>query len=193
MKTTTKLIWVGGMLTLGIASAATTYSLWSEPATSNVGSIVSGNLDLAKQGATLWTETSPDDTTYTGQQIDPATFLAVPGDSFKITQAFSTVLEGENMLGKIGVRWTTPQALPSGVTATYKLIGPGNIATVAKPLGSVVAVSDLPVGAATWTVEVSLSFAASKADRFNDPADLSNLGTIVVDLDQIRTGTGFTS
>lgn len=193
MKSATKLALAGGVIALGIASGATTYSLWSDPAAIAGGTITSGNLKLDPSGTTTWTETSPDvpRTTHAGTAIDPATFLATPGDTFRITQAFTSVLEGENMLGKIAVGWDQPQALPAGVSATYVLKAPGT-STAPRPLGTAVSVADLPAGTATWTVQIDLAFAASKTDRFTNPAELAKLGNIVVDLDEVRTGEGFT-
>lgn len=192
MKPGVKVLVAGGIVALGLTAGATTYSLWNDPASSAIGAIESGNLDLVLSGATSWTETSSD-VAAAPHTIDPATFLATPGDTFKVTRSFATTLEGENMLGKISTRWSSPQALPAGVTATYKLTSPGKPSTAPVPLGTPTSVTNLPVGNATWTVEVSLSFAATKADRFTDPAVLAKLGTIVVDLDQVRAGTGFTS
>lgn len=194
MKPGIKVLVAGGIVVLGLTAGATTYSLWNDPATSAVGAIESGNLDLETTGATTWTETSTD-VDAAPHPIDPAIFLATPGDTFKITQEFTTTLEGENMLGKISTSWSSPQDqdLPAGVSATYKLTSPGKPSTAPVALGTSTSVTNLPVGNAVWTVEVSLTFAATKADRFTDPVELAKLGTIVVDLDQVRTGTGFTS
>ena len=131
-------------------------------------------------------------TTNAGKTIDPAKFLATPGDTFRVTQSFTSTLEGENMLGKIAVRWAQPQPLPAGVTATYTLKAPALPAgSSPKALGQPVSIPELPVGTASWTVEVNLAFDGTKADRFSDPTELAKLGNIVVDLDQVRTGKGF--
>lgn len=182
----------GGVLALALATGATTYSLWSAPTDTAVGTIVAGNLELSPVGSTAWVETSAD-VAASPHTIEPATFLATPGDTFLISQKFSSLLEGENMLGKISTRWSAPQNLPTGVSASYILKAPGHPATVPAALGTSVNVPNLPVGTTEWTVEVTLSLAPGKADRFSDPAELAKLGTIVVDLDQVRTGTGFTS
>lgn len=192
MKAVTKFAWATGIVVLGVASGATTYALWSDPAAMAGGTINSGNLKLDKSGTTVWTETSPDNpaTTNAGKTIDPATFLATPGDTFSIKQSFTSTLEGENMLGKIAVRWAQPQPLPAGVSATYTLKTPGT-SSASVPLGTPVSIPDLPVGTSIWTVEVNLAFDGTKADRFGDTAELAKLGNIVVDLDQVRTGKGF--
>jgi len=192
VKAVTKFAWATGIIVLGVASGATSYALWSDPAAMASGTINSGNLQLEKAGQTVWTETSPDvpRTTNAGTVINPATFLATPGDSFSIEQSFTSTLEGENMLGEIAVSWDQPRPLPADVSATYVLKTSGT-STTAVPLGTAVSVPDLPVGTATWTVEVDLKFAGSKADRFSNPAELAELGNIVVDLDQVRTGNGF--
>lgn len=192
MKPGLKVAAAGGVLTLALAAGASTYSLWNAPANTAVGSIVSGNLDLTKVDQTSWVETSPD-VAAAGHSIDPALFLATPGDTFRISQKFSSKLEGENMLGKISTRWSAPASLPAGVTASYVLKAPGYAPTAPAALGTSVNVPNLPVGTTEWTIEVTLVLAKEKADRFADPAELAKLGTIVVDLDQVRTGTGFTS
>lgn len=194
MKTATKLAWTGGILALGVAAGSTSYALWNADDSMASAKIVSGNLSLSPAGKTVWTETSPEKTTYRGTEIIPSEFLATPGDTFSITQSFTSTLEGENMLGKIGVNWSKPKqqaALPEGVTATYTLKNASGFSTLSTELGEPTTVDNLPVGSNTWTVTVNLVLADSKADRFKDLAELAKLGTIVVDLDQVRTGTGF--
>lgn len=196
MKAVTKIAVATGVLALGLSTGAATYSLWSDPATTPGGTITAGNLQLVPNGKTIWTETSPDvpKTTYAGKTIIPATFLATPGDTFSIKQSFTSTLEGDSMLGKIAVSWDAAAAkdLPAGVTATYVLKTSGT-SSASVPLGTKVLIPDLPVGTSTWTVEVNLAVDPLKVDRFTDPTELAKLGTIVVDLDQVRTGKGFTS
>ncbi len=123
MKAVTKIAVAAGVLALGLSTGAATYSLWSDPATTPGGTITAGNLQLVPDGETIWTETSPDvpKTTHAGKTIDPAVFLATPGDTFNIKQSFTATLEGENMLGKVAVRWDNAAGaeLPAGVSATY--------------------------------------------------------------------------
>lgn len=196
MKAVTKIAVATGVLALGLSTGAATYSLWSDPATTPGGTITAGNLQLVPNGKTIWTETSPDvpKTTNAGKTIDPAVFLATPGDTFNIKQSFTSTLEGENMLGKVAVRWDNDAGaeLPAGVSATYILKTAG-ASTSEAPLGTAVSIPDHPVGTDTVSVEVNLVFDGTKADRFNDPAELAKLGNIVVDLDQARTGKGFNS
>lgn len=192
MKAVTKIAVATGVLALGLSTGAATYSLWSDPATTPGGTITAGNLQLAPNGKTIWTETSPDvpKTTNAGKTIEPADFLATPGDTFNIKQSFTSTLAGENMLGKIAVRWDQAAALPPGVSATY-ILKTADASTTAVPLGTAVSIPDRPVGTDTVSVEVNLVFDGKKADRFTNPTELATLGTIVVDLDQVRTGKGF--
>lgn len=191
-------------LGLAVLGAGGSYALWNATDTQAGGVITSGNLAIELVGDTTWElvcAPSP-----TPETIDSATFLAVPGDQIIITQDFQTLLEGDNIAGRVTVDWSAAPSLPAGVSATYVVDG-GALTTPTSPtpLGTSVTVPVSPANLAegtdaTWTVTVTLDYDGSKADRVVLPGDLaaeptefSDLGTIELTLDQVRDGTGFTS
>jgi alternate signal-mediated exported protein len=184
-------------IALAVAGAGTTYSLLNDAATQDGGTVTSGNLDLELVGSTTWEETSPD-VAAAPHQINPAQFLATPGDTFLITQDFKTSLEGDNLLGEVTVTWSTPSSLPPGVSATYRITqsgtpvslwaggtdpsDPGNPPLVGDPaLGTPVVLAhlDAPSEPATgqrvdaFTLHITLTFAPGKPDRVVTPAGLA--------------------
>lgn len=190
-----------------LAGGGTTFSLWNTDGGSAVGQIVSGDLDLTLVGAADWDETSPD-VVAPQQDIDPAAFLARPGDSFRITQDVESTLRGDNMLGRVRVSWQGDAALPAGVTATYTVLSgttelelrdAGGSVVTDPALGTLVVLPALDADdegrTDTLTVRVDLAFTDETAHRVGAGSAqvLADLGTIVIDLDQVRTGEGFTS
>jgi alternate signal-mediated exported protein len=189
----------GAALVVAVGAGAATYSLWNADGDATAGVITSGNLDIAlTPDGFAWRETSPDvvgkQSGTTGESF--AQFVAMSGDSFTVRQGFTTTLEGDNMLGLLSVGWGSQPQLPGGVSATYRVLDSDDDEVASATLGQPVEVRDLPVGSDSWTVEVDLDFAASEPDRYTtfsgtDPFEITDLGAIVVDLEQVRTGTGF--
>lgn len=195
------------------ASALATYALWGQQVTLPVGVISRGNLDIELVGTASWTETSPDVAPAHAVALQPdgetAAHLATPGDSFTLTQDFTTELEGDNLAARVTVDWDTAPALaPAGqVTASYTLTTPGGTTTAAAPLGSALTLPGTPDNltpaelaawppGSPWRLTVTLSFAG--ADVLVSPADVATapvteLGTIALHLDQVRDGDGFDS
>jgi len=199
MTATSRIAVTGAALVVAVGAGAATYSLWTADGDAPAGIITSGDLDIAlTPDSFTWQETSTDVVaTQSGTSRESfGDFVAMSGDSFTVRQGFTTTLEGENMLGLLAVRWGSPPQLPDGVSATYRVLDSDDEEVGSATLGQQVEVRDLPVGRDTWTVEVSLGFADDRPDRYTtfsgtDPVEITGLGTIVVDLDQVRTGTGF--
>ncbi|WP_043500078.1 hypothetical protein [Georgenia sp. SUBG003] len=199
MTATSRIAVTGAALVVAVGAGAATYSLWTADGEAPAGAIVSGDLDIAlAPDSFAWQETSADvvDQQSATTRESFARFVAMSGDSFTVSQRFTTTLEGENMLGLLSVGWGSQPRLPDGVTATYRVLDSDDDEVASAALGQPVEVADLPVGRDSWTVEVSLDLDDAKPDRYTtfsgtDPAELTDLGTIVVDLDQVRTGTGF--
>jgi len=182
----------------GVAGAGGTAALWSADAATPLGTIVAGDLDLELLGPTVWQETSPD-VAGAPRPIDPAEFLVRPGDTLAAHQRFTTDLTGDNMLGRLSVAWEQAPVLPAGATATYTVRdGAGDALVADVPLGTAATLPTLDADddgrADDFTLEVTLGFPGA-ADRFGPgaPAQVTDLGAIVLDLDQVRTGEGFTS
>ena len=199
MTATSRLAITGAALVVAIGAGAATYALWTGDGDASAGVITAGNLDIAlTPDSFAWRETSPDvDARQSGTARESfARFVAMSGDSFTVSQGFTTTLEGDNMLGLLSVGWASPPRLPGGVSATYRVLDADDDEVASARLGQPVEVRDLPVGSDSWTVEVDLTFAGDKPDRYTtfsgtDPVEITGLGAIVLDLDQVRTGTGF--
>lgn len=201
MTATSRLAITGAALVVAVGAGAATYALWTADGVAPAGVITAGDLDIAlAPDSFAWRETSSDVAVGARQSgTTPETFadfVAMSGDSFIVSQGFTTTLGGDNMLGLLRVGWGSPPHLPDGVSATYRVLDGDDDEVATAPLGHPVEVRDLPAGDDRWTVEVSLDLAHGRPDRYTtfsgtDPAEITDLGTIVVDLDQVRTGTGF--
>src|SRR5690606_14909318 len=102
---------------------------------------------------------------------------------------------GDNLRGRLSVGWERGPALPDGVTATYAVLDEaGEPLVTGVPLGEerLVALDD---DGRDLTVEVAITLGEGTSDRVgaDAAAQLTDLGTVVVDLEQVRTGEGFTS
>ncbi|WP_152187677.1 hypothetical protein [Georgenia satyanarayanai] len=183
----------GVALLAGAVGAGGTVALWHTAAELPLGTVTAGNLDIETVGGAVWQETSPD-VPGSPRRIDPATFLARPGDSLLMSQRLTTALEGDNMLGRLSVGWEREPALPDGVTATYSVLdAAGDHLVIGAPLGEERLVT--LDGGGALTLEVAVALGEGTSDRVGADAapQLADLGTVVVDLDQVRTGEGFTS
>jgi alternate signal-mediated exported protein len=199
MTVTSRAAVTAAALVVAIGAGAATYAAWTADGDAPAGVITSGDLDIALVPDSFsWQETSPDvAAARSGVTRESfAQFVAMSGDSFTVRQGFTTTLEGDNMLGLLSVGWGAQPQLPDGVSATYRVLDSDDAEVASATLGQPVEVRDLPVGSDRWTVEVILDVADGKPDRYTtfsgtDPVEITDLGTIEVDLDQVRTGTGF--
>lgn len=185
-----------GLLT-GLLLTGGTLALWNDDGASPLGQIVAGDLDIDLVGQTRWHETSPDVVDQPAQR-DPEVFLVRPGDTFTVTQEFATALQGDNMAAMLSVSWADDgeAALHESVTATYVVLGDdGEIA--AADVGQAAQITRMATGndgrSDTFTLQIKLAFADDGSDRFGPDADpvIADLGDIVIDLEQVRTGEGF--
>lgn len=202
---------IASALVVAGATAGITYALWGQDASLAMPVVRAGNLDLELVGTPQWTETSPGidhvvTTTVTSSGVT-ANHLATPGDTFTVRQPFRTHLVGDNLAARVNVRWDTPPSLtPSGrVTATYVVTTPDGVSSPARPVGEPVTVPGASAnltpaqvaawGATPWSVTITLAYAGTSsvvvapAAVASQPA--TSLGTIVVELAQVRQGDGF--
>ncbi len=178
------------ILTLG--AVGSTYALWDDAASPQpAGTITSGNLDIALDGATEWTEISSD-VPAAPQVIDANTFLATPGDTFRVRQRFMTTLDGENLRAKITVDWTAPPVAPSDVVIVYRILAQ-NAAPLSTfvPAGTPTVLDDLPGVDTNYILDVKVTYRPIKPDLMSPAVETTQLGNIQIDLDQIRSGTGY--
>lgn len=189
---------LSAVLTASLA-AGMTYAMWSSDAEASIGVLRSGNLDLELIDGVQWAETSPDaGNHWTPPRGGAASHLAVPGDTFTVTQRFRTTLEGDNLRARLTVTWIPTGPLPSGVGGTYVVKSSGR--TVGSgALGSTLVLPStaLPDGTAEWELVATITW--SGADRVVPASALpaqpttSVSGDLQLDLEQVRTGDGFTT
>src|SRR5690625_1836395 len=100
-----------GLLT-GLLLAGGTLTLWTADTAGAVGTVVSGDLRIDLSGPPRWDETS----TYVEapqQDLDPAAFLARPGDTVELTQASDVAPPGANVPAGTSGRWATHPRPPA--------------------------------------------------------------------------------
>lgn len=195
-------------LTVAAVSAGTTYALWGSDASAAVAVMRTGDLGLEPVGGLTVRETSADVTPEhaVGMRADMTTVdhLATPGDSFVLRQQFRTRLEGDNVRARLTVRWDAPpDLLPAGgVTATYVVTTPDGVASAPVALGTAVTVptgggtitaADVQAwGTAPWVLTVTLRYTGTSAVVVPPSgvatAPVTGLGTVVVELVQVRDG-----
>ncbi|MBF0671204.1 MAG: hypothetical protein IR160_01305 [Salinibacterium sp.] len=188
------------------AGGGGSFALWKAPGDSPAATITAGDLDIAA-GEVTWRETSPD-VAAAPHEIDASSYLARQGDTFEVTYAFETRLEGDNMLGGLSMGWPAAGddgalVLPDGVTGTYRIITVWN-STLALEIVHPTPIGDPPVfdfdemdassagRADVFELIVDLDF-AGMSDRFGQDSDVqvADLGAFTIGLDQLRTGGSF--
>ncbi|MBD7918326.1 hypothetical protein H9657_08565 [Cellulomonas sp. Sa3CUA2] len=200
---------VATALVVAGATAGITYAMWGKDASLAMPVVRAGNLDLALVGTPQWSETTPGITHAVPTQSDyvTANHLATPGDTFTVRQEFRTTLTGDNLAARVNVRWDTPPSLtPAGrVTATYVVTTPGGTSSTPAAVGSPVTVPSgganiTPAqvaawGSTPWSVTVTLAYTGTSsfvvAPTAVDSQPATSLGTVVIELAQVRTGAGF--
>jgi alternate signal-mediated exported protein len=196
----------------------TTYALWAPPSANAGGGVVrTGDTRITLAGPAVWTETSPDVTPshVIGSSGGTAAHRATAGDSFTFTQPFTIDLDGDNLAARLGVTWATPPNLiPAGaVTASYVVTSPGTaanpqgVSTAPAPLGTPATLPQAPAsftpadvatwGGKPWTLTVTVAYTGTSAVVVTPgqvaDAPAIDLGTVNLDLRQVRDGNGFTS
>jgi len=187
---------VAAVLTATVMSSAT-YALWSTDAEASIGVLRSGDLDLELLGDLRWAETSPGlgDHAVASGTGGTADHVAVPGDSFTVTQRFRTTLEGDNLRARLTVSWVPTGPVPAGVQGTYVVTPPSGVPSAPTALGTPLTLpsgagASLPLGAGEWTLVATLAW--NGVDRVVAPSTLTGQpaasvgGTIQVDLRQVR-------
>lgn len=191
------LVAAAGLLA-GAVGAGGTAALWVSDGTSPLGQLVAGNLEVDLLGAATWQETSADVAT-APRTIDPATFLARPGDTVTVEQRFTTELRGANMSGVLRVARDGGPQLPAGVFATYTVRDAADVAVVEDvPLGTPATLPALDTDddgrSDTFVLEVAIDLTRATADRVGPTAatQVADIGALVLTLDQVRNGEGTT-
>jgi alternate signal-mediated exported protein len=168
----TAAIAVGAALLLG---GGGTLANWNAEAIAAPGSIISGDLNVAKTAAGVWKDRA-------GTTIDISTYKVVPGDKLTFTQDLTVTLVGNKMAADVST---------TGITATNGFT-PANV-TVSAPVltvaGSAVANPLKPTGSAqTVTATITFEFLSTTTGRADTTASY-NFNNVAFQLTQV-TQTG---
>lgn len=82
-----------------LMGGAGTFALWNDSTTVNGGTVTSGVLTIAPNGAATWMDISADRTP--DNAINIATWKIVPGDKLQMTQAITINATGNNLLARL--------------------------------------------------------------------------------------------
>lgn len=182
------------VLGVGAGSLASWVATGTPPTTTT---LVFGTLDLRDESmgpgmeGPVWFDASVEGQT---TAIDPATFLAGPGDTVRMGRMFTLDAEGDNLEYELRVEWADPPQLPAGVTATFSLTEnpkappPWTVHADKVPLGTSVVVPATGGGDRTFLLDIDLRYADDRADRTLDEVGLTDIGRIVVVAEQVREG-----
>lgn len=162
---------VAGALGIGLLAGGTTFALWSDETTVAGGSVSSGTLDLSTSGERVWHDVSGGAAATADNEIQPANFLIVPGDTIQLTDQLKIQTKGTNIKAKLSVvsEGLTGELAAAGVTADYTVTSDvyGTIVQD-KPLDQ--ATNFLPKTipgshTGTYTIEVDVEFPDTGADQ----------------------------
>jgi alternate signal-mediated exported protein len=193
-----------------LAAGAATYALWSSEDTFAGGLLTAGDLDMTTGQAT-WEQVTPGVADPQSGILDatPPDFISMPGDVLQIVQPVTTSLEGSNLNAGFSVDLAdrvagVPDVDAGRIALSFHVAdAAGNQVAPehgSAELGSVVAVPGLSAGAAgrddDWTVVVRIDV----LDDYRwEPTTAAAApiqwaaSSVVVRLEQIRQGDGFTS
>jgi alternate signal-mediated exported protein len=165
----TAAIAVGAALLLG---GGGTLANWNAEAIAAPGTIVAGDLNVAKTASGVWKDRA-------GTTIaDISTYKVVPGDKLTFTQDLTVTLVGNKMAANVATTGIT--ATNGFTTANVSVTGPA--LTVA---GAPVANPLLPTGSAqTVTATITFEFLSSTAGRADTTANY-NFNNVAFQLTQV--------
>lgn len=170
----TAAIAVGAALLLG---GGGTLANWNAEATAAPGTIVSGDLNVAKTAAGVWKDRA-------GAVIsDISTYKVVPGDKLTFTQDLTVTLVGNKMAANVTTTGITPtNGFTTGnVSVSAPVLTQGS-AAVANPL--------TPTGSAqTVTATITFEFLSTTTGRDGNSSSY-NFNNVAFQLTQVVAGTG---
>ncbi|QDG62615.1 alternate-type signal peptide domain-containing protein [Pseudarthrobacter sp. NIBRBAC000502771] len=126
----TAAIAVGAALLLG---GGGTLANWNASTSAAPGSIIAGDLNVAKAGTGVWTDGA-------GKEIDIKNYRVVPGDNLTFTQNLTVTLLGDKMAASITAAGVGPNSGFTGnnvvVSDPLLKIGAATVANPLKPTGA---------------------------------------------------------
>ncbi len=160
---------LGAALLLG---GGGTLAAWNADVSAAPGSIVSGDLNVAKAATGVWTDRA-------GTVIpNIATYRVVPGDKLTFTQDLTVTLLGNKMAADITAAGVGPNSGFTGsnvvVTAPALKVGGAAVANPLKPTGA----------AQTVTATITFEFLSTTTDRQNTN-DTYNFADVKFNLAQV--------
>ncbi|MET0161216.1 MAG: alternate-type signal peptide domain-containing protein [Microbacteriaceae bacterium] len=103
-----------------LAGGAGTFAAWQDSAQISVSSIQSGKLDLASSAAGVWKNGST--------EINPSSYLVVPGDVLTFTQNLTVEANGTNLAATLSQTGLTASGdLANDVTSVLDVTASGSI------------------------------------------------------------------
>lgn len=204
--------WTAALVAIGVVTALVTgsvsFALWSGSADAAGGTVTAGDLSLTT-GTATWEQVTPGVTNGASGVLSPTApdFLSMPGDVIEIVQPVTTTLVGDNLAAGLHVDFADAETGNADVDAGLIAISfhvedaDGNQvapATGQAHVGDVVPVPGL-VGSddgvtATWNIVVTVEVLGDYVWDTSAPStapDRWQIGALVVDLEQVRTGSGF--
>jgi alternate signal-mediated exported protein len=200
---------VAGVVTALVVGTAT-YALWSGEDTFAGGLITAGDLEMTT-GTATWSQITPgvENPASGTLTTTPADFYSMPGDVIEIVQPVTTMLRGDNFNGGFTVDFANPDVVnedvENGVIATSFHVEDADGVQVAPAageaeFGSVVVVPGLSgdddAETDDWSVVVRIDVLGeynwTTEAPINSPGAWA-AGNIVVRLDQVRTGAGYST
>lgn len=175
------------MLFIGAgAGIGWTLASWHGGSELAAGTISSGSLGLEPDGDARWYDASPENSDPV--TIDPATFLASPGDRLTGTRTFAQTGSGDNLEARITVS-ATAGSLPSGVSVSYSVVVDGATVIEDAALGSQQLLPPSTALTRSIGLTITVDYAATAPEHVGSPAPSIDIGTFDIDVQQTRPGT----
>lgn len=190
---------------LSVGGVGVTRALWKDAASRPGDVLTHGNLDLVDRGAITWVETTPGVATpRSGTGLTGASgldgFAGTAGDTVEVRYRVRSVLVGDNISAV--VRASLTSTAPAGVSVGgYRVLSTAGVA-LAPASGYQSLGTGLSVGGLSATGDLELLIAVRIAFTVGPSYTSDVTGTSLpapssialrFALEQVRTGTGFTS
>jgi alternate signal-mediated exported protein len=154
--------------TLGITlllGGASTFAMWNQSTTANVGTVAAGTLTIANSGTPSWKNISADVPAAAQNITNIASYKIVPGDTLEMTQTFTVAASGDNLKATlaydpatIGAVSDADKALKAAAQVAMSAAG-GGVTTDATT--KVVSIAPTSTGVNTVTVKLTVALPAT--------------------------------
>lgn len=188
-------------LAVSALSTAGTYALWDSQSNLAGSTITNGNLTLTvAQGQGTLYECN-DAGVPSGQVVATAALSALrpaPGNAVVVDRTVTAVTQGDNMRSVITVNWptTATTSVVKETTLKYTVLdSQGAVAQGHKdvPAGTSVVVDGAPQGTRVLTVRLTFTLDPTASATYSTTQVARTWGSARVQLNQVRSGGGFTA